>query len=175
MSLDAPPPPPDPAYLHPDDPARACLNTGEDHLRWKAANDYAWDGMAEQRAYLQAALRLLDEARAGGPQPQNAITGTIPGVTGYTIEELREIWEDMRADADDWEIGALRLACMAVGLANQNMRWREVAFGSGERAMEGTVNRVWADQVLARLHGMSIRDLRGNLRAAVRRLIELDS
>jgi chromosome segregation ATPase len=40
------------------------LNVAEDHLRWKADNDHAWDGMADQRAYLQAALRLLDEARA---------------------------------------------------------------------------------------------------------------
>lgn len=54
------------------------------------------------------------------------ITGTIPGVTGYTVAELRDIWNGMVADPDwepdDWELNARRLACMAVGLANQLAR-----------------------------------------------------
>lgn len=54
------------------------------------------------------------------------ITGTIPGVIGYTITELRELWERMTAGGSGYDLVTKRLACMAVDLANQLAR-REVA------------------------------------------------
>lgn len=43
--------------------------------------------------------------------------GTIPGVTGYTLAELDEIWAAMVDCPDAYADLACRLACMAVGLA----------------------------------------------------------
>lgn len=50
------------------------------------------------------------------------ITGTIPGIIGYTISELAEIWEAMKDCPDSYSALEMRLACMAVGLANQIQR-----------------------------------------------------
>ena len=44
-----------------------------------------------------------------------------------------------------------------------------------EQENGSVVNREWAAQVLAKLDSMSMRDLRRNLRAAIQRLLHLDS
>lgn len=55
---------------------------------------------------------------------EDPIPGVIPGVTGYTVAELRAIWASM-LDGSVWPIREKRLACMAVGLVNQLQSLRD--------------------------------------------------
>lgn len=54
-------------------------------------------------------------------RPWVEIVGTAPGVIGYTLEELRSLWAGILDDPEVPHV-AKRLACMAVGLANQRER-----------------------------------------------------
>jgi hypothetical protein len=81
------------------------LNTDEEHLRWKADNDHAWAGKAEERAYLRAALRLLDAARAEAAR----LTAEVDDI-GHRVFDACVL----RVEKAEAQVAAVRALCDVV-------------------------------------------------------------